>query len=175
MVNFMKNLVVVGCLLALLTSGHAYSDVRGVAGGDITFSVAGSYHISSRIEQDVFIPESSDESAVNVSEHLVIRTATSKISFTPLSITGDVSPDSVNAARGLLRVRIPETYLNVMTLYQSFGGSSQNVCKFLVLDELLDTNRRQSLKSILEEAGIEVVARNGFQSFDCHRGGTSNG
>jgi len=175
MVNYMKNLVVVGCLIALLTSGQAYSDVRGVDGRDITFSVDGSYHISSRIEQDVFIPESLAEPLVNVSEHRVIRTQTSKISFTPLSIAGDVSPDSVNAARNLLGIRIPETYFSVMTLYQSLGGSGQNVCEFLVLDELLDTNHRQSLKSILEEAGIEVVARNGFQSFACHRGGTSNG
>ena len=84
----MKNLLVISCLSTLLASGVAFSEVRSVAGTQIAYAIQGHYLLSGELDLDEDSRESSGQLTVSVAEHLVIRTETQKISFTPLSVSG---------------------------------------------------------------------------------------
>ncbi|WP_290518068.1 hypothetical protein [Alcanivorax sp.] len=175
----MEKMIVVKGLCALLAPAMVYAEISSVVGDKITYAVEGNYLVAGQKDKDEEIPvEASGDFTLTIGEHQVIHTKKGKASFTPLvKKKGARSQDSVDSARKILNTKLPETYLRVMTLHQTFGGSSargNSVCEFLALDELLDRSHRQAFHQRLEKADVEVIARNGFISFDCRSGDEKN-
>jgi len=171
--NYFQNIAFMIILMVSGATAVANDNILSVIGSNIMYEAKKEYFSSTSIDSEDLIPhmQPAGKISININDHFVLRTSNSKISFTPLVVSDNVSSNSVNAAKQLLKLKLPDGYLSVMTLYQHFGekskGSDWSNCQFLILDRLLSKNKFKTLENILETEKISLKSRNGFTSFSC--------
>jgi hypothetical protein len=164
----MKNTLLLIALIALsLFSSLVYSNDF-----EVDFEVEDDT-ISITAREGWFLSWNSDESEVliekgqrvsfNVTERVVIRSETSKLSFSPLA-------DVANPA-SIIGPDVPKSYSKVMTLFQSFytGAAKANrECLVIVLDKSLQLSHQTRLRNFLSSNGVGISEKEGYLTFDCN-------
>ena len=143
-----------------------------VVANSIDFTVAAGSSVSRSGEESSEEIVKNGSISVSVTEHVVVRSGTSKSSFSPLKNQADQNGVST-AIRKLIGVNVPESYASVMTLYQSFymeDGATKRDCKVLVLDNLLETSHQTNLRDFLQSNEVTIEERNEFFTFECSVG-----
>jgi hypothetical protein len=167
----MKNKLFLAILFASLGfPSLANSKNFEIAGDTIDFNINADSSISRGGDE---LSEQISESRlirVQVYEHVVIRSETSKSSFSPLKSNVNKMDGITTELRNLIGVDIPETYAEIMTLYQSFykeRGATKRECKVLVLDNLLDESHQKRLRDFLELNKVTIEKQKEFFMFEC--------